>query len=54
LLVPIASNLPGIASRHSSVSTTAPITFGFLPQTARWTNRPTFQQVVSFDSHRAR
>jgi acyl-homoserine lactone acylase PvdQ len=30
------------------------ITFGFLPQTARWTNRPTFQQVVSFDSHRPR
>ena len=30
------------------------ITFGFLPQTARWTNRPTFQQVISFDSHRPR
>ena len=30
------------------------ITFGFLPQTARWTNRPTFQQVISFDSHRQR
>jgi acyl-homoserine lactone acylase PvdQ len=30
------------------------LTFGFLPQTARWTNRPTFQQVISFDSHRPR
>jgi acyl-homoserine lactone acylase PvdQ len=30
------------------------ITFGFLPQTARWTNRPTFQQVISFNSHRPR
>jgi acyl-homoserine lactone acylase PvdQ len=30
------------------------IRFGFLPQTARWTNRPTFQQVISFDSHRRR
>ena len=28
--------------------------FGFLPQTARWTNRPTFQQVVSFAGHRRR
>ena len=28
--------------------------FGFLPLTARWTNRPTFQQVISFDSHRPR
>jgi acyl-homoserine lactone acylase PvdQ len=30
------------------------ITFGFLPLTARWTNRPTFQQVISFNSHRRR
>ncbi|MDP9304060.1 MAG: penicillin acylase family protein [Actinomycetota bacterium] len=30
------------------------LTFGFLPQTARWTNRPTFQQIISFDSHRPR
>jgi len=30
------------------------ITFGFLPLTARWTNRPTFQQVISFNSHRPR
>ena len=30
------------------------LTFGFLQQTARWTNRPTFQQVISFDSHRPR
>jgi acyl-homoserine lactone acylase PvdQ len=25
---------------------------GFLSQTMRWTNRPTFQQVISFGSHR--
>jgi acyl-homoserine lactone acylase PvdQ len=30
------------------------LSFGFLPQTARWTNRPTFQQIISFDSHRPR
>jgi acyl-homoserine lactone acylase PvdQ len=30
------------------------ITFGFLPKSMRWTNRPTFQQVISFDSHRPR
>lgn len=30
------------------------ITFGFLPKTMRWTNRPTFQQVISFNSHRPR
>jgi acyl-homoserine lactone acylase PvdQ len=28
--------------------------FGFLPLTARWTNRPTFQQAISFDGHRPR
>jgi acyl-homoserine lactone acylase PvdQ len=30
------------------------LTFGFLPMTARWTNRPTFQQVITFSSHRRR
>ena len=30
------------------------ITFGFLPLTARWTNRPTFQQVITFAAHRPR
>jgi len=30
------------------------ITFGFLPLTARWTNRPTFQQVITFNRHRPR
>jgi acyl-homoserine lactone acylase PvdQ len=30
------------------------ITFGFLPLTARWTNRPTFQQVMTFNAHRPR
>ena len=25
---------------------------GFLPFTMRWTNRPTFQQAISYDSHR--
>jgi acyl-homoserine lactone acylase PvdQ len=30
------------------------ITFGLLPATMRWTNRPTFQQVITFSSHRPR
>ena len=30
------------------------LSFGFLPKTARWTNRPTFQQVVTFAGHRRR
>jgi hypothetical protein len=25
---------------------------GFIPDTMRWTNRPTFQQVIQFGSHR--
>jgi acyl-homoserine lactone acylase PvdQ len=25
---------------------------GFLPATMRWTNRPTYQQILSFDGHR--
>jgi acyl-homoserine lactone acylase PvdQ len=29
-------------------------TSGVLPDTMRWTNRPTFQQVMSFSSHRPR
>ena len=28
------------------------ISFGLLPLTMRWANRPTFQQVISFRSHR--
>ena len=28
------------------------ITFGLLPATMRWSNRPTFQQVITFSSHR--
>jgi hypothetical protein len=27
---------------------------GFLPETMRWSNRPTFQQVMSFARHRPR
>jgi hypothetical protein len=30
------------------------ITFGFLPDTMAWTNRPTFQQVITFSGHRRR
>src|SRR5207245_630284 len=30
------------------------ISFGLLPLTMRWTNRPTFQQVMTFTSHRLR
>jgi acyl-homoserine lactone acylase PvdQ len=29
-------------------------TFGFLPATMRWANRPTFQQVMTFAGHRPR
>jgi hypothetical protein len=29
-------------------------TFGFLPASMRWANRPTFQQVMSFAGHRPR
>ena len=35
-------------------STGERLTFGFLPLTARWTNRPTFQQVITFTGHRPR
>jgi hypothetical protein len=28
------------------------ITFGLLPLTMRWANRPTFQQVISFRGRR--
>ncbi len=30
------------------------LSVGFLPLTARWTNRPTFQQVITFARHRPR
>jgi hypothetical protein len=39
LLVPIA------AKRRSGLIPS------FVPQTTRWTNRPTFQQIIGFDSH---
>jgi hypothetical protein len=29
-------------------------TSGVLPDTMRWTNRPTFQQVMTFSGHRPR
>jgi acyl-homoserine lactone acylase PvdQ len=41
-------------SQWRSDATRERITFGFLPMTARWTNRPTFQQVISFSNHRRR
>jgi acyl-homoserine lactone acylase PvdQ len=41
-------------SRWRSDATRERITFGFLPMTARWTNRPTFQQVISFSGHSGR
>ena len=41
-------------TRWRSDATRERITFGFLPQTARWTNRPTFQQLITFDRHRRR
>jgi acyl-homoserine lactone acylase PvdQ len=41
-------------SRWRADATRERLRFGFLPQTARWTNRPTFQQVITFNSHRRR
>jgi acyl-homoserine lactone acylase PvdQ len=41
-------------TRWRADATRERLTFGFLPKTARWTNRPTFQQVISFDGHRPR
>jgi acyl-homoserine lactone acylase PvdQ len=41
-------------SRWRADATAERLTFGFLPKTARWTNRPTFQQVITFTGHRPR
>jgi acyl-homoserine lactone acylase PvdQ len=41
-------------TRWRADATQERLTFGFLPKTARWTNRPTFQQVVTFAGHRPR
>jgi len=50
-----ATQGPDPAQWHSS-ATAERIHFsgGLLPATMRWTNRPTFQQVISFASHRKR
>jgi len=48
-----ATQGPDPAAWHAD-ATKERISFGFLPSTARWTNRPTFQQVISFDRHRPR
>jgi acyl-homoserine lactone acylase PvdQ len=41
-------------SRWRADATGERLRFGFLPLTARWTNRPTFQQVITFAGHRPR
>jgi acyl-homoserine lactone acylase PvdQ len=41
-------------TRWRADATKERLTFGFLPMTARWTNRPTFQQVITFVGHRPR
>jgi len=41
-------------SRWRADATGERLSFGFLPLTARWTNRPTFQQVITFTGHRPR
>jgi hypothetical protein len=41
-------------TRWRADATAERLSFGFLPKTARWTNRPTFQQVVTFTGHRPR
>ena len=46
-----AAQGPDVAAWRSD-ATRERIAFGFLPDTARWTNRPTFQQVMSFSGHR--
>ena len=43
--------LRGEPTRRPSASASRP---GVLPDTMRWTNRPTFQQLMSFSSHRPR
>jgi acyl-homoserine lactone acylase PvdQ len=49
----VAAQGPTVASWRAD-ATKERLTFGFLPQTARWTNRPTFQQVITFAGHRPR
>lgn len=46
--------LDAAASAPPADVTKERITFapGFLPTTMRWTNRPTYQQILSFDGHR--
>ncbi|MFN8224706.1 MAG: penicillin acylase family protein [Gaiellales bacterium] len=48
-----ATQGPSPSDWHSNASPER-ITFapGILPTSMRWTNRPTFQQVISFDGHR--
>ena len=41
-------------SRWRADATRERITFGLLPLTIRWANRPTFQQVITFAAHRPR
>lgn len=48
-----AAQGPDLA-RWRADATAERLTFGFLPMTARWTNRPTFQPVITFTSHRGR
>jgi acyl-homoserine lactone acylase PvdQ len=48
-----AAQGPDVSAWRSD-ATRERIAFGFLPDTARWTNRPTFQQVMSFSGHRPR
>ena len=41
-------------SRADATAERIRFTSGVLPDTMRWTNRPTFQQLMSFRSHRPR
>jgi acyl-homoserine lactone acylase PvdQ len=50
----LASEQGADPERWRSDATGERITFGFLPKTARWTNRPTFQQAIWFNGHRPR
>jgi acyl-homoserine lactone acylase PvdQ len=48
-----AAQGPDPSAWHAD-ATNERISFGLLPTTMRWANRPTFQQVITFSSHRPR
>jgi hypothetical protein len=53
-VLPPGQTAPGTATSGVTSPQRKGLSFGFLPVTARWTNRPTFQQVITFTGHRPR